>query len=235
MSSLARIFGVFHAPAATFEDIAREPHFILCWIVIIACSELFGYAMLTRIGPATLARQIMMASPRAQAMPADQLNQTIATMARFASIQFLALPPVFIVCALLILAGIFLAAVNFLLGQSVRYKGVLGVVSYAFLPQALGALAAIAVLYTKADPSGVNFQYVIGSSAAFYADPTATSPVLMALLGHLDLFVFWTMGLLALGLAKLGTKLKFSTALATVVGLWVLYLLISVGVTAITA
>ncbi|MGH9541169.1 MAG: YIP1 family protein [Terriglobales bacterium] len=233
MSSLARIFGVFYAPSATFEDIAREPHFILAWVVMIVCSFLFGYAMVHRVGPAELARQMAMSAPNAQTMPQDQLNKAMAIDAKIAPVIFLALPPVMVVIFSLILAAIFLAVENFLLGQAVRYKGVLGVISHAYLPSALMALAVVLILYLRADPTGVNFMAPIGSKALFYVDPSTTSPVMVKLLGQIDLFSFWIMALLALGLAKLGAKLKFSTTLATVVGLWVLWVLFSVGLAAI--
>lgn len=233
MSSLARIFGVFYAPKATFEDIAREPHFILAWVVMIVCSFLFGYAMVHRVGPAELARQMAMSAPNAQTMPQDQLNKVMAIDAKIAPVIFLALPPVMVVIFSLILAAIFLAVENFLLGQAVRYKGVLGVVSHAYLPSALMGLAVVLILYLRADPTGVNFMAPIGSNALFYVDPSTTSPVMVKLLGQIDLFGFWIMALLALGLAKLGAKLKFSTTLATVVGLWVLWVLFNVGLAAI--
>ncbi len=234
MSPVARIFGVFYAPVATFEDIAREPHFILAWVVLIVCSILMGYTLVHRVGPAELARQMVAAGgARMQSLPADQMQRAVALDTKIAPIIFQALPPVFVIIFTLVLAAIFLAVENFLLGQSVRYKGVLGVVAHAYLPNALMALLVVLILFLRADPTGVNFQAPIGSNALFYADPSTTSPVMSKLLSQIDLFGFWIMALLALGLAKLGNKLKFATTLGVIVGLWIVWVLFSVGMAAL--
>lgn len=233
MSSAARILGAFYSPTATFEDIARQPHFILCWVVMIVASIFANFSALHRIGRLALARQLITASPRAQALPADQLQKQITGFAKFLPLQLYVVTPALFIIMLLVLAGIFLAAENFLLGQETKYKGMLAVVSHALLPLTLYILAGAAVLWLKPDPATTQFQNMLGSNPAFYFSAGSLGPVLKALLTRLDLFSFWAIGLLALGLVKLGKKVKYGGALSVVVGLWVVYVLILVGVAAI--
>lgn len=229
MSSVARIFGAFYSPGATFEDIAREPHFILCWVVIAAASVFGSYTLLTRFGAYGLARQALLARPQAQTLSAAQLQAQLATAAKILPIQMYA-APVFVVLMLLLLGAIFLGAENFLLGQQVKYKPMLATVSHAMLPVfALYSLAGAAVLWLRADPNTARFDNLLGSNPAFYLDPSSIGPVWNAFLEHFDLFSFWTIGLLALGMTKLGAKVKFGSALAVVVGLWLLYVLLAFG------
>ncbi len=233
MSSAARILGAFYSPTATFEDLARAPHFILCWVVMIVANLLLAFSALHRIGRLGVASQLLLASPRVQALPADQIQKQITAMSSFLPLQLYALGPVGLIIIILVLAAIFLAAENFLLGQQAKYKGMLAAVSHAMLPMALYSVAGAAVLWLKPDPASSQFQNLLGSNAAFYFSPHSLSPVLNALLMHLDLFSFWVIGLLALGLVKLGQKVKYGSALSVVVGLWIIYVLIMVGVSAI--
>lgn len=228
MSSVARIFGAFYSPTATFEDIAREPHFILCWVVIAAASVFGGYTLLHRFGVYGLARQFLMARPQTQSLSAAQLQTQLATIAKILPIQMYA-APVLLVLMLLLLGAIFLGAEKFLLGQQVKYKAMLATVSHAMLPIALYSLAGAAVLWLRADPNTARFDNLLGSNPAFYLDPSSIGPVWNAFLQHFDLFSFWAIGLLALGMTKLGTKVKYGSALAVVFGLWLLYVLLAFG------
>ncbi|MGH9536091.1 MAG: YIP1 family protein [Terriglobales bacterium] len=234
MSSAARIFGAFYSPAETFQDIARAPHFVLCWVVMVLASIFTGYTALHRFGAYELAQQLLTANPRTQAMPADQLQKLVTGTARFLPLQLYAITPVVVIVVLLVLAAIFLGAENFLLGQQVKYKGMLAAVSHAMLPVTLYTVAGAVVLWLRADPSTAQFRNLLGSNPAYYLDPSSLGPVLNALLQRLDLFSFWAIGLLALGMVKLGQKVKYGGALAVVAGLWVLYVLLFVGVAALT-
>jgi len=232
MSSLARIFGTFAAPGPTFAEIAREPHFILCWCVQAIVGVGFAMMMLGKLGAYELARQALMQSPRASAMDPATLQTAIHNSAKvFQYTMYFS--PVILIVFLLFLAWIFQGISNFLLGQEARYKQAVSMVSHAYLPQSLLALLAMLVLALMADPTRFQFANPLGSNLGFFLDKSNTSAFLYAFGTHLDVFSLWTVVLLSLGLAKLGgRKGKFGSAFGATASLWLLYCLVTAGVTA---
>lgn len=232
MSSLARIVGTFASPGATFADIAREPHFILCLCVEVVAGLLYSWEILHRVGAYTLTQQAMGMSPMFRNLdPAVQQRQ-LAMAARVTPYTTY-LQPIFGIIVYLILAAIFLGIANFVLGYEARYKQTLAMVSHAFLAMTLFFLLAALVVALMGDPSSFQMVNPIGTNVGFYLDKASTAPFLYALAGRLDIFALWTTVLLSLGLAKIGGKKgKFGSAFGTVVALWLLMILTVAGVTA---
>ncbi len=229
--SWLRIPKVFYSPGEVFEDIARAPHFILCLAVEIAIGVLVAWLAVHRIGAMNIALNAIKSNPMAQSLSAAQRAQQAATAARFIRLS----PAMAVIGTLLlwvILAAILLGAENFGLGQQTQYKQMLGVAAHGLLPLSLaGVLSAIVVLGA---PRGtdLNIQNLIGSNLGYYLDPH-TSPWLLALGQRLDLFSFWVIGLLALGLQKAGTKVKYGSALSIMLLLWGVWVLAMVGIAAL--
>lgn len=232
MSSLARIFGTFGSPGRTFADIAREPHFILCWCVQIVVGVGFAVMLLHKVGAYALARQAIMQSSRASALDPAALQTAIANSAKL--FQFgVYISPAASIIVLLFLGWIFQGISNFLLGQEARYKQTMSMVSHAYLTQTLFALLAMLVLALMADPTTFQITNPMGTNLGFFLDKANTSAFLYAFGTHLDVFSLWTVVLLSLGLAKLGgRKGKFGSALGATASLWLLYCLVASGVTA---
>lgn len=230
MSSATRIFGVFGAPVKTFADIAREPHFILCWCVQIVAGVIVAYSMVSRVGIFALARQSLAQSTRLQGMSPAVQQQVLARTAGIMRVTFY-FQPLAIILILLLMGWIFQGVANFLLGQESRYKQTLAMVSHAYLPQTLLGLLYLIPVYTNS--GNFNLTNPLGTNPAFFMDKAATPAFLYALCTHIDIFSIWLVLLLAVGLAQLsGRKGKFGSALAAVGGLWVLYILVLSGVTA---
>ena len=64
--------------------------------------------------------------------------------------------------------------------------------------------------------------------------PDGTSPVLLTLLGKIDFFSLWTLALLYIGY-RYGARVSPKTSAAVVIGLWLVYVGITVGWVALTA
>ncbi|MGH9466995.1 MAG: YIP1 family protein [Terriglobales bacterium] len=234
-SSFTRLFSVFSSPGATFSELARDPHFILCWCVQVVVSLLVGFTMLHRVGVYALARQALAQRGATQALSGVQLQHALAAAAIGMRFTYY-LAPIGTIVVSLIMAGIFLGLVNFVLGYEANYKQSVAVVSYAYLVQTLYWLLTIVVLWLMANPASVTFTNPIGTNLGFFLDKNATSPFLYALATHMDVFAIWTVILLGIGLSKLGGKKgKVSAALGGVVVLWLLYIFVSSGVVALFA
>lgn len=230
MSSLARIFGVFVSPGRTFEDVAREPHFILCWCIQLAVGEGVALMMVQRVGIYAMARQAMSQSA-AFTNASPELQQQM--VARTASVMHYTtlFQPFLIVFFLLLFGWIFQGVANFLLGYEARYKQAMSMVSHAYLAQTLLALITMLVLWLN--PGSYNLLNPLGTNVGFFLDKASTSPFLYALATHLDIFSLWIVILLGVGVAALGgRKGKFLPAFWSVFGLWLFYVLASSGLTA---
>lgn len=231
-SSLQRIFSVFTSPGKTFEEIARDPHFILAWCVQIVVSVIFGVIVVQRIGIYAMARQALAQNRATQALSASQLQHTLAVTATAMKISFYS-APVWSIVILLVLAAVFLGLGNLLLGYEARFKQALGMVSYAYLVWTLYTLVVIAVVALSPDPSSLQISNLVGTDLAFFMDKATTPAFVYALGTHIGIFVIWLVILLGIGLAKLGGKKgKVASALSVVVVLWLLMILVFSGVTA---
>lgn len=235
MSSPARILGVFTAPAATFESIAEAPHFYLCWGLQIVIAVAYMWFLVQRLGTSELARQSIEQSNRARAMDPATLQTAIN-----ASAHYFSYIPLFgavgVIAATLVLAAIFLGVANLLLGFEARFKAVLSVVVHAMLPQTLLALLGALVLGLMADPAAFHYANPLGSNLGFFLDKASTPAFLYAAATHLDLFVLWTVILLALGLSKLsGRRGKFASSFWAVFSLWIFYIIVAAGTASVFA
>ncbi|HUX66809.1 MAG TPA: YIP1 family protein [Terriglobales bacterium] len=232
MSSPARIFGTFLSPGRTFADLAREPHFILCWCVQAAAGMGYGAMLLHRVGRYGLAQQAVMQSSRTTALGPAAVQTATANAAKFFPISLYA-APVFTIISLLFLGWIFQGISTFLLGIEVRYKQTLAMVSHAFLVWTVYTLLAMLTLGLMRDPTTFQFTNPLGTNLSFYLNKGSSPAFLYALGSHLDVFAVWALVLLSLGLAKLGgRKGKFGSALAATATLWLFYCLVVAGVAA---
>ena len=130
-----------------------------------------------------------------------------------------------------IMAGIFLGIFNGLNGTQIGFKTSLGIVAHAWMPGLISGLLALLIVCLK-DATTVDLQNIVASNAGAFL--SSNSPKWMvALLGSLDIFSFWFMILLAIGYsAAAPKKLSFGKAFTWIVGVWLVYVLVKVGLTA---
>jgi hypothetical protein len=118
-------------------------------------------------------------------------------------------------------------------GWEVRFPQSLGVTAHAFFPAILATLALLAALWNRdtIDPERVGD--VLHTNLGFLFDP-ATDKVLHGLAASLDLFSFWAMALLVLGLSFAARAPRARVAML-VGSLWLLFVLGKAGVAALFA
>ena len=98
---------------------------------------------------------------------------------------------------------------------------------YGALPTVIWASVAIVSLLAGANPEGFNVQNPIASNPAYFMDQAA-SPFFYGLASALDVFIIWSVVLMAIGFAR-NSRLKTSTTFAAVAGWYLLYKLIASG------
>jgi hypothetical protein len=229
--AVGRIFGALFNPRPTFESIARRPNWFLP-VVLLSLIALGVVGLFSHRGgwPGFFQRQNENSSQFQQASPERQ-QQTLAAQLKYA-------PPVAYAEAILgpaivvvFLAAIFLGIFNLALGTKLNFSTSMGIVSHALMTGLISGVLGILVIALK-DPSTVDLQNLIASNAGAFL--SNDSPKWMvALLGALDVFSFWTMILMAIGYsAAAPKKLSFGKAFISIFVTWLLYVVAKVGITA---
>lgn len=117
------------------------------------------------------------------------------------------------------LVGVMTWLVGKLVDSAEGYGQATMVAAYAYVPRLIGALALL-VESLVVDTSNASGLAALTFSAARFANPATTSPVLMQVLLHLDLFTIWETVILAVGVAVLG-KTSRGRAIAAGILFWV--------------
>lgn len=230
MSPLARLIGVFISPGETFADIARAPSFLVPLVLVTVTSVSFSALLVNRIGMDTIVRQQMMKNPRMADLPKDQIEQAVERGVKIGGFFTYVGPLVFVPVGILIVAGVLLAMVNFVFGATARFKQVFGMVAHAWIPPSLTVSILGAVILFLKDPADVDMQNLVAANLGVVVS-AETSKFLHRMATSIDLFSFWQIALLAMGLSAV-TKFNFSKSLVAVVIPWALWVLGAAGLAA---
>ena len=231
-SALGRLVGVFISPVRTFASIAARPTWLLPVAIFAGISLPVSELVLSKMDwratvAAGMARQ---AAKSGRTFSEAQIDQATEQMRRLAPLYDV-LAVVFPFILVFVIAAVFWGACN-AFGWEVRFKQSLGVTSHAFFPGVLGSLAVGAALWnqTTVDPERV--QDVIPTNLGYVAHDA--DKLTHGLASSVDLFSFWTMALLVLGLSAAAKTSRTRMAIL-VVSLWALFVLGKAGVTAVFA
>jgi hypothetical protein len=123
------------------------------------------------------------------------------------------------------MAAVLLGIAGGLMGGGMRFKQVFAVVSYSGLPGIVSAILTVLVIFLK-NPDDFNMQNPLAFNVGAFMDPNTASKFMYSLASSLDLFVLWTILLIATGLkAAAGKKLTFTGALVAVLLPWAVVVL----------
>jgi len=221
LSEVERLTGVFFSPGKAFADIARRPRWWIPILLIGIVSTIYLNAYSSRVGFERIVRQTIEQSSRAESMSAQQREQAIAVGASFARIAAYGGGIVNILIAILIASAVLAFMVNNLMGGNLRFPSLMGIVSYAFLPQILVTALSMLVMYQKApDDFDLRNPLLFNAGALM---PNDSAQWLKGLAGSFDLFSFWIIALIAIGISAAAPKIKFGKALGAVLFPWAIY------------
>jgi hypothetical protein len=224
----ARVIGVFFSPGKTFEDIVRKPS----WLLPVALSTVLGllvcFSINQRINWRDFMNQQIEKSPRAAQLSSEQKQQQIEAGAKFAPIStyvFGTLGPVLIA---LIVALIMWGAYSLLGGVSTNFGTAFGITAHAFLTGLVSSPLFILILYLKPYGTADLDNPVAANLAALLPDESAKW--LVALCKSIDIFVIWTLILLAIGFAAINPKkLKGAKSFTVAFTVWAVFVVCRVG------
>jgi hypothetical protein len=228
MGEVGRIANVFFDPKKAFADIAARPSFIVPLILLIVGYLTFMYCFTTHVGWEHSMRQAFETSSRAQQMDPQQRENAIQMQVKFAPIGAYVVGPIFVVVIALATAGVLLLVCK-MMGASLRFKQMFGIASYAMLPGVVSSILTVIVIFIK-NPEDFNLQNPLAFNlGAFLEPPPNSAKALYSLASSIDLFSFWTILLLAVGISVAARKFPFSKALVAVIVPWVVLVLLKAG------
>jgi hypothetical protein len=228
LGEVGRITGVFIDPKKAFADIAARPGWIVPIVLLVVAYLAFMYCFTTHVGWEHSMRQAMETNSRMQQMDAQQRDAALQMQLKFAPIGAYVVGPIAIVVVALIMAGVLLMVCK-MMGASIGFKQMFGISAYAMLPGLVSSVLTIIVIFTQ-NPENFNLQNPIAFNVGHYLEPPPnTAKALYSLATSIDLFSFWTILLLAVGISAAAKKFPFSKALTAVLVPWVVLVLVKAG------
>lgn len=229
LSEGARIIDTFIAPSKTFSDLRRNSSWWAPWLLISVVTLLFVFVMGKQIGFEQITKNSITQSSRAEQfekLPPDQQTKQIQ-LATFITRYITYSLPIIQLISFVVIAAVLMAAFNFGAGAGVPFKRSLAIVIYGSLPGIIGAVLGIVSMFAGVDPAGFNAQNPVATNPAHFMDP-AGNKFLYGMASALDVFIIWSIVLMGIGFAC-NSKVKRSTAIAIVAGLYLFYKLVSSG------
>jgi hypothetical protein len=208
---------IFVAPSEVFERRRDRGFFmpLLVFTVISVVIFLIGRSVLQPIFDAEFARGVAAAMKKNPQITADQMAGTRAFSEK--------LTPVIIAVAAFVspmIVGVLLWIVGKFVGAKEEIGQACMIATYAFFPRIIDSLLRVVQGFVM-DPSKLNGQYRVTLSLAHFLDPDTASPVLIGILGRIDLFTIWVTILLAIGLSVVARIPRSRAAIAAII-VWVL-------------
>jgi hypothetical protein len=230
LSEISRITGVFLDPKKAFADIAARPRWWAPLVLLIIMVSAFMFTYSKHVGWETYMRKTMETSTRTQGLTAEQKEQAITRGASIAAVTgtigaVISMPIVY-----LLVAAVLLVVVK-MMGQAITFKQMFAITCYSFLTGVVSSALAIVVMFLK-NPEDFDLQNPLVFNLGAFLDPQSAPKFLHSLATSVDLFSFWTIALLATGIAAAGRKLAWSKALTGVLVPWVI---VVVGKAAVTS
>jgi hypothetical protein len=177
-----------------------------------------------RVGWERFIQTTVATNPRIEQLPAEQRERVLDQQRKFIPIMGWVGPVVFTPVALVAVAGVLLGVFNLALGAQFRFRSLMAVVAYGWLPAALHSLLAIGIMHLK-DPEEFDLTRPTAFNAGAFLDPDASAKWLQSLLGSVDLFILWCIVLIAFGVHALDPKRPFGRCLSGVLIPWIAWVL----------
>lgn len=228
MSEASRLVGVFFSPQSTFPDIVRRPRWWIPMILLAIMSTAVVSAYGRHVGWERTIRQAIERSPRTEQLSAQQREQAIATATRVTSVVSYA-AGLFGAISMVVVAAVLIFLFNILMSADLKFPSMLGIVGYSFLPTLISSALTLVVMFMK-DPEDFDIQRPLAFNlGAFLPDGTPRWAVLAG--NSFDLFSFWIIALLAIGVSSSVRRISFSKALITILFPWAIVVVLRVAYT----
>jgi hypothetical protein len=191
---------IFYAPSAVFRRRENGNFFIPLAVVTIVCGVLFylNSGALQPMFDAEFDRGMAAARRQNPNIPTEAMEN----MRNFASRMQMVMIFVFLPIAMFGI-GVTTWLAGKLVDAKQTFKAALVVGAYAYAPRILdGVLQGVQALFM--DPAAIDGRFRLSLGVGRFLDPDTTSPLLLAVVGRVDLITIWITVLIAIGLCVTG-------------------------------
>ena len=191
---------IFYAPSAVFRRRENGSFFIPLLVVTLLTGTIFylNSGAMQPVFEAEFDRQMALTMRDRPPVPPEAMERMRGFMIRVGQVAAFVFIPIAIVCV-----GVVTWLVGKLVDAKQSFYAALVVSAYAFTPRVLeGVVNGIQALFL--DPVQMDGRFRITFGPGRFLDPDTTSPLLIAVVGRLDLFTLWVTVLLAIGLCVTG-------------------------------
>jgi hypothetical protein len=207
---------IFYAPSAVFRRRENGNVFIPLAVITIICGALFylNSGALQPVFDAEFDRQMAAVMRQNPNIPPEAVDRMRGFATRIQQVAMF----VFIPCAIL---GV--GFVSWIAGKLVdatqSFRAALIVGAYAYSPRILdGVLHGLQGLFL--DPGQLDGRFRLSFGVGRFLDPDTVSPLLLAVVGRIDVITIWITVLIAIGLCVTGRIPMRKAAIAAVI-VWV--------------
>ncbi|MBL8148697.1 MAG: YIP1 family protein [Blastocatellia bacterium] len=238
LNPFQRLIGVVFSPGETFKDIAIKPNWVVPILLAIAIL-IAGNQLITRrlkIDPEKIARQaitkqfekqgksISDLSPEQKEALEGQIKISVKIQSYIPLITVLTTP-----ISIAFLTFVFWLG-SLLMGLEVNYKRLFSVTAYSFsvVVVFLATVVNTVVAFIR-DPEDIDILRGIAVTNPGMLLPETSPSALIALLSRFDIFSIWFLILMIIAIPAISKKADTTKSTVLVMGLWTIWILISVG------
>ena len=208
---------IFYAPSTVFQRREHTGFFIPMLVVtlLVGTIVLLNSGVLQPVMDAEFTRATAAAMKKNPNVTAEMMEKMRGTGEKIAKVGAFVFVPVAMFCV-----GLVLWLCGKLMDAKQTVAQAIMVASFAFVPRIIeNVLNGVQGLLF--DPAALNGRYRLTLGPGRFLDPDTASPLLLALVGRMDLFTIWVTVLLAIGLAVTGKTTRGKAAFAAVL-VWII-------------
>jgi hypothetical protein len=211
-SLLDDFMDIFYAPSSVFARRANADF----WIPLIIVSVLLGLLffanrdLMEPIMDAEFARSAAR-NPRMAQMTPEQLATAKAFGAKLGMVSAFIFPPI-----LMLVLGVVIWIVGKFFDAKESVSAAIGVAVFSYVPRIIEQVVSRAQGLVI-DPSSIDSRYSLTLGLGRFFDADTTSPILLGLIGRIDVFTIWVTVLIAIGIAVTGKIGRGRAAIAAVI------------------
>ena len=232
-----RVANTFTAPSKTFEDIKNGNR---SWWLPLIIFTVFAYLLFavvyTRIGIQQVVDNQIRMSPSSEARLAQATPEQRETSNKFSvgftEAAFIA-NPVFVMAGVALMSLVIWGTINFAFAGRATFGSIFAMWMYATLPSIIKSLLGMITILAGMAPESFNIKNMAPTNLGAFLDPVETNKVLYSLASSVDIVTIWTLVLLGMGTSIVAGTKRGSGYIA-VFGWWIVVVLISAGIAAVT-
>ena len=216
--------GMFLDPAPVMASLCSRP----VWFPMLLLATLVGlgaqYAAVEQIGAQSILLQGLKSNPMTSRQMGDSELEAMAARAAERGSGLLYVRPAAALWAAVLLGAGGLTLLAMMLGLTIEYRKFVSLLAHTFWVYTVAtSIVLVSVISLASDPQSIDVPGVVQSNLGYFLN-RMEHPVLYALGSSVDLFSFWQIILLGLGISVFtGRRWSVARSVLLPLALWALY------------